>query len=353
MMSALPNPPASLKFIQAYIARARELQNVQPIVSYYCKYYAIEKALASKVHLKDPDAADYITKLLDIVETEKTGFGENELITDDVVAQAYLEKFAATVFAKADKDIINKTCTKHTASNLLAASSLLEILYLFTETDDELAKQVRFCKFHAARILQAYRNGEDPNDYEPPAVETASAAQNSFASPPPPISPAATGVPPSASSLPPPTSEFNNLSVSDSSLRQPSAPPSSLSSAPPSAPPPHEYRPAVSPLPHPTASPAPSSYSSSTTTPQPYTGTSTPGTNPYATAPPPVTAQPYHHQQEHVSKAEITNIVDEAERFQLAQKHARYAISALNYEDVDTAIKELKTSLKLLGENIN
>jgi vacuolar protein sorting-associated protein VTA1 len=34
---------------------------------------------------------------------------------------------------------------------------------------------------------------------------------------------------------------------------------------------------------------------------------------------------------------------------QLAQKHARWAVSALTFDDVDTAVKELKNSLKLLG----
>jgi vacuolar protein sorting-associated protein VTA1 len=33
----------------------------------------------------------------------------------------------------------------------------------------------------------------------------------------------------------------------------------------------------------------------------------------------------------------------------LAQKHARWAVSALTFDDVDTAIKELKNSLRYLG----
>jgi vacuolar protein sorting-associated protein VTA1 len=32
-----------------------------------------------------------------------------------------------------------------------------------------------------------------------------------------------------------------------------------------------------------------------------------------------------------------------------AQKHARWAISALNFEDVDTAIRELRGALETLG----
>lgn len=32
------------------------------------------------------------------------------------------------------------------------------------------------------------------------------------------------------------------------------------------------------------------------------------------------------------------------------QKHAKYAISALNYEDTDTATEELTKALELLGQ---
>jgi vacuolar protein sorting-associated protein VTA1 len=32
-----------------------------------------------------------------------------------------------------------------------------------------------------------------------------------------------------------------------------------------------------------------------------------------------------------------------------AQKHAKWAISALNFEDVNTAVKELRTALQSLG----
>lgn len=33
----------------------------------------------------------------------------------------------------------------------------------------------------------------------------------------------------------------------------------------------------------------------------------------------------------------------------LAQKHAKWAMSALNFEDVDTAVKELRLALQTLG----
>jgi vacuolar protein sorting-associated protein VTA1 len=44
-----------------------------------------------------------------------------------------------------------------------------------------------------------------------------------------------------------------------------------------------------------------------------------------------------------------TNFVINEESVAKAQKHARWAISALNFEDVDTAIRELQEALKTLG----
>jgi vacuolar protein sorting-associated protein VTA1 len=43
------------------------------------------------------------------------------------------------------------------------------------------------------------------------------------------------------------------------------------------------------------------------------------------------------------------NVVVDEEAVMKAQKHARWAISALNFEDVPTAIKELRGALASLG----
>jgi len=44
-----------------------------------------------------------------------------------------------------------------------------------------------------------------------------------------------------------------------------------------------------------------------------------------------------------------TNIQVDEEAVMKAQKHARWAISALNFEDVPTAIKEFELALQTLG----
>ncbi|KAK9239291.1 Vta1 like-domain-containing protein [Lipomyces kononenkoae] len=317
-MAILP-PPPSLKFIANFVKRANELENTDRIISYYCKYYAIEEALAARVHQNDPAAAEYVTNLLDIVENDKGNLQDQDTITDEIVGQAYVEKFATRVFANADKDIINKKATRTTASNLLAASNFLELLKLFGEPDQSLLDRIKYCKFHAARILKAYALGEDPNAYEPADVTSESHL----------LEPESTTIDHVSSSLQQASLDGTSTThpvSSTPSLPLPSSPPALAQDlSPVSAPsaPPRSFSPPVAAQEIPSASSMSSMHS-------------------------------YQHQEKHkVSKVEVQQIMDDAEKFSLAQKHSRYAISALNYEDVDTAVKELKAALRLLGENIS
>ena len=55
------------------------------------------------------------------------------------------------------------------------------------------------------------------------------------------------------------------------------------------------------------------------------------------------------HGSSHTTKAEdINDIIDKAELIAKVQKHAKFAISALNYEDIKTAEKELLEGLELI-----
>lgn len=75
-------------------------------------------------------------------------------------------------------------------------------------------------------------------------------------------------------------------------------------------------------------------------TPNPYT-------NPYAqqSAPPP---QPQQYQQQQYSQGPLRTDEDSIAE---AQKHAKWAISALNFEDSATAVNELRIALRALGAN--
>ncbi|RPB19864.1 DUF605-domain-containing protein [Terfezia boudieri ATCC MYA-4762] len=91
-------------------------------------------------------------------------------------------------------------------------------------------------------------------------------------------------------------------------------------------------------------------------TPHEYYSTSPPTSVPVHTSPPRSAPQPqlppqpqpqpqYYHPPK---PAPQESLVDE-ESITKAQKHAKFAISALNYDDIPTAVKELRAALKILG----
>ncbi|KAF8456369.1 Vta1 like-domain-containing protein [Terfezia claveryi] len=89
-------------------------------------------------------------------------------------------------------------------------------------------------------------------------------------------------------------------------------------------------------------------------TPHQYYSTSPPTSAPVHTSPPRSAPQPqlppqpqpqYYHSPKPTPQE---SFVDE-ESVTKAQKHAKWAISALNYDDISTAVKELRAALKTLG----
>jgi vacuolar protein sorting-associated protein VTA1 len=75
----------------------------------------------------------------------------------------------------------------------------------------------------------------------------------------------------------------------------------------------------------------------------------------YTHSQPPYQEVPHFHQRDHQSDSTIPStaakqpyITDDM-AIAKAQKHAKWAISALNFEDAETAVRELREALKTLG----
>ena len=59
--------PEQLKFINPYLQRATELRQKEPIISYYCTYYATQLAIESAD--KSTESQSYLGYLLDNLES--------------------------------------------------------------------------------------------------------------------------------------------------------------------------------------------------------------------------------------------------------------------------------------------
>ncbi|ODQ66280.1 DUF605-domain-containing protein [Nadsonia fulvescens var. elongata DSM 6958] len=341
-------------------------------MAYYCKLHAVQQIISSGLHLSDPSVANYTMLLLDDIEQLKkedsvlTSENGRAILGDEDVAKAYVENFAYKIFVKADKAVHDKTVTKQTAMAFMACATFLDLLDVFEgEVDEGNLEKKKYAKFQAMRIMKALKNGEDPNDYEPEPQDQEefgyedgdqnAERENGEAEIDKILNEAKQSI---GQEDVEDEAEVNNKSNyddvninseneaenSDSEQDYNNLFPSTPSFQPSS-------QPSVNETPFnstlfekgnvaPDLPSAPSAFSTHITP-----------SAPIVPSAPPAPLAPSPHQAL-VSKETVRRIVDESQLISTVQKHAKFAISALNYEDMKTAMKELRLALELL-ENYN
>ncbi|KAK4672690.1 hypothetical protein QC763_105300 [Podospora pseudopauciseta] len=404
-------------------AKAVQLQNVKPIIAYWCEYWVVRQILAKQLHLADEETLNYTTTLMDKLEETKQKYAHEEAIMDDAASQAYVEQFAQETLDRAERVVKANKVTQQTATTFDAAATFFHLVNIWGTPDAETQQKIKYAKWNAARIVKAIKEGKDPNESNPKLEELEQPA------PPPldhndpevqgltdtpydagprsvtvedvpdvdlrrdaagvslPQSPVSAG-PPSAwgdeLKLPGVPTQLNDPVPRSPSIPSPISPPSHNPAnyqGAPDLPSPVTVPTWTQSQPSPLDTPPPVSWSQPPTQPPPTTGwTPSPAAQqqPYAppSAPPtfamnnPSTAavasppvspptNPYYmnmtptayttHPPAPAAYAPAqSGLVDEAAMVG-AQKHAKWAISALNFEDVPTAVKELRRALELLG----
>lgn len=179
----LPPITSELKSITPYLQRADEVKNQEPIIAYWCAYYAAQVGIGLKA--KDPASRDVLFALLSVLEHMKSNIGPSDAIDIEVASSAYVENFALKIFSMADNEDRSGHTKRTTAKKFLAAANFLEVLKIFPKPDssDTNGEKIRYAKWKAADIAKAYREGRKPTP-GPPGFVTESEQQPVFPSPP-------------------------------------------------------------------------------------------------------------------------------------------------------------------------
>ena len=231
--------------------------------------------------------------LMDLLEKSKQSHVNQEAVTNDVVAQAHLESKGVQLFLWADTEDRAGRFNKNVVKSFYAACLIFDILTVFGELNDEIIAQRKYAKWKAAYINNCLKKGEMP--IPGPIGEDNDDAQLPSTS----GGPTTTGLP------------------------YPEEPPSNMPNLPPSV----VYPPSgVTGHTVPTSQypPQPQSYPATNTQPAP--------------ADPSPSSKPLSSSGFQLEPMDYTK----------AQKYCKYASSALQYEDVPTAIDNLQKALTLL-----
>lgn len=368
--------PESIAFIRPLVARYNEIYRVEPIIGYFCLMLAVQQVLDSQWHTKEPVVAEFASYLMNTLEEMKNDKDllDNEaaaaVLETDENSQEYVMRFANNIFDRAELATLTQKVTKQTAASFAAAAVFLGLDAVWNPLSGETQEKIKFSKFQAARILRAIKAGEDPNElYTIPdeadelstghgeAIdgETADDHEPVIAENDSPVE-----LKKEDSSDTPEKEQSKSLSDRPSSpqvdtietpseLNLPEAPkinPESYISLPqaPRSDPRNDVN-----LPNaPHAAPDMNSGETNSPPVQPAKPASPPK---IPTKLPVQDAEPVkstHSHEKPSSSLSSQQIMALTKSTGAAQKHAKYAISALNYDDVNTAISELEIALEVL-----
>ncbi|KAF4950545.1 hypothetical protein FSARC_13156 [Fusarium sarcochroum] len=397
MAQPLPLPPAlKIPEVSRFINRANQVRKHEPAIAYWCEYHAVNQIVGKSLHTTDDETFEFTKNLIEQLEATKTERPDDDAIIDNAAGQAYVEQFAQQTFDRAERTMRANKVTRITADTFGAAATFFDLTREWGEPDPEVSQKIKYAKYHATRILRAFRENKDPNETNPkvpepeaePALDPDDPEVQLLSGPPrpsvedasdvgePPSVPTFTDAPPRIPDDPgyfPPQSQ-EQPQASEPFVPSPlsQSPTPGLSGGPP-PPPPVGLPPAVSPVPESPAQPArqippqpspqiptklPSQFAPPPPQPQPFSDPSAPPSwsttpsvpHPAASNPPPVIPQPSAPQPPPAAPVQRTGgFTTDQREINQAQKHAKWAISALNFEDVPTAVQELRNALARLG----
>ncbi|KPP75866.1 vacuolar protein sorting-associated protein VTA1-like [Scleropages formosus] len=295
--------PSQLKAIQHHLRTAQEHDKRDPVVSYYCRLYAMQTGM--KLDSKTPECRKFLVKLMDQLEMMKKELSDNESISQEVVGNAHIENYALKMFLYADNEDRGGRFHKNMIKSFYTSSLLYDVLSVFGELSEENIQHRKYARWKATYIHNCMKNGETPKagpiGMEGEVYDDEFGTEGAVSSLEPHSQPPAQPFVPHADpgAMPPPSS-FNNIQI-----------------------PPGAHAPANTPaeIPPPTGEPV---------KPVPVPRT-VPAVDPSL-----------------LNTNQQGDVRLTPEDFTRAQKYCKFAGSALQYEDVGTAIQNLQKALKLL-----
>ncbi|RDW82773.1 hypothetical protein BP6252_03885 [Coleophoma cylindrospora] len=404
--------PAKLKTpdLAPFILRAAQLGTAKPVIAYWCEYWIVNQILAKGLHTADSECLQYTTTLMDKLETTKTENSTNDAIIDDTAGQAYVEQFAMETFARADRTVqANKTPDAETQQKIKYAKfHAIRILRALKEGKDPNESNPKTEPAPEESLPEL-----DPDDPEVKALNQAKARQPSVVEVPdeqdeeeaklarqsildqslrPSAEPSARVSPiiSPAKFDPYPRDGFPYTAIEDDQVSPMEESPKDRNGSvgggyfpevPPDVPTfTSETRPSTLPtapsddavdlgLPDPSTLPPPGSRNEPdpdfslpdvdenppNSPPQDFYRKASPPVAPYFPPPPmqptyvPPPVAPVRAPAPPSAQPSEGPFNDDDASVAKAQKHAKFAISALNFDDVATAVKELRSALQTLG----
>lgn len=155
--------PGRMKPLKPYLTHAKQVEGHAPLMSYYCRCFAAQ--LGVELRQQDPgdqESTMVLLSLLDELEAAKVQLQEQIASQDGF---SFVENFSMKIFDQADQQDRAGKATKLTARSFYAASIFMNTLRQFSNDKslpDDLEQKLKYAKWKAADITTALREGRVP-----------------------------------------------------------------------------------------------------------------------------------------------------------------------------------------------
>ncbi|KAJ5337382.1 uncharacterized protein N7506_005404 [Penicillium brevicompactum] len=146
---------------------AAQIEKVKPVVAYWCNFHIVNHIIKWGLHNSKDRIKIYTTNLVDKLEQFKGEHSDDETVMDSIAASALIEHFGLEVFTRAEAAMSADKVTKQPADTFQAAAVFLELYQIWGALDLQISGRIKFAKYHAVRFVKAIKNGEDPNSSNP------------------------------------------------------------------------------------------------------------------------------------------------------------------------------------------
>ncbi|KAL1491707.1 hypothetical protein ABEB36_012265 [Hypothenemus hampei] len=158
--------PAEIKPVAHFMKLAEEHEQRNIVVTYWARMAACRLALKIVPGKKSPEFTVLISEILNWLEKAKGENLSNEGISSETAAQAIIEEYALTLFNHAEKQDAAEIFNKNTVKTFYTAGILFDVLEQFGLSEDLHEKQ-KYAKWKAAYIHNCLKYGEKPQPGPP------------------------------------------------------------------------------------------------------------------------------------------------------------------------------------------
>lgn len=173
-MPHLPALPSELKHLSPFIQRADELLEREPVISYFCYLHCAN--LAMKTGKRSRDVEDYLVSLLGLLEEIRPTVVNKPALATTQASVAYLLEFSSRVFLTADNEDRAGQAGRMTAKMFLIASHIMDVAkglcdggspLSSTEASGvawprEMEERLKYARWKTVDICRALNEGRKP-----------------------------------------------------------------------------------------------------------------------------------------------------------------------------------------------